>query len=1188
MSSSPAQNFVHLHVHTEYSMLDGAAKVAPLFAEVERLGMPAVAMSDHGNMFGAYDFYTAAKDTGVAPIIGIEAYVAPSTRHSRQQEFWATGGQRDNNVDGEGGKDVSGGGRYTHMTMWAKNAQGLRNLFALSSLASFEGYYMKPRMDRELLSQRSEGIIATTGCPSGEVQTRLRLGQFDQAVEAAAAYQDIFGKENFYLELMDHGVDIERQVRRDLLRLAEKLDLPLLATNDSHYVTEDQADSHDDLLCVGVGKNKDTPGRFKFNGSGYYIKTPDQMRELFAELPEACDNTLRVAEQVTSYDEVFAYVDRMPQFPDVPEGVTQAAYLREQIQVGLQERYDGHPPQEVLDRVETEMAVIEPMGFSSYFLVVADICKYARDNGIPLGPGRGSATGSMVAYLTRITELDPIEHQLLFERFLNPERINPPDVDLDFDDRQRDKMVRYVTEKYGAGYTAQVNTFSTIKAKAAVKDANRILGHPFSLGDQISKAMPPDVQGKGVPLKQLFNPEHERYNEGVDFRAMYESQPEVKQVVDTAMGLEGMIRGTGVHAAAVILSSEPLLDLIPMHRRDKDGTIITGFSFPQCEEMGLVKMDFLGLRNLGIIDQAIRNIEANRGEQITTESIPLDDAKTYELLARGDTLGVFQLDGGAMRSLLKLMAPTRFEDIAAVLALYRPGPMAANAHINYAERKNGRQPITPIHPELEQALDPILGTTYHLLVYQEQIMAIARELAGYTLGGADLLRRAMGKKKPEVLAKEWDNFSAGMTSNGFSAEATKALWDVMLPFSGYAFNKSHTAGYGLVSYWTAYLKANYPAEYAAALLTSVEDSKDKMAVYLADTRKLGIKVLPPDVNESIDDFTAVGEDIRFGLAAVRNVGGNVVDAIVQAREEKGRFTSFEDFLRKVPAVVCNKRTIESLIKAGAFDDLKHKRQGLVHIHETYVDSLAEEKRHEAHGQDSLFGGFGDEEQAVQLAALPAIPDVEWDKQTLLAFERDMLGLYVSDHPLFGIERMLAQYADTSIARLLGEDAPPDKSRVTIAGLITALQLKRNKRGELWAIATVEDLEGAIDVMFFAKTYLTVSTMLATDVVCVIKARVMTRDDGIQLSADELTLPELKGDVRGPIVLTLPLSRANNGLATKLKSVLGEHPGATEVHMRLTQPGRCVTVKLDDALRVTASPALFGDLKALLGPACLTG
>ncbi|AKU17205.1 DNA polymerase III subunit alpha [Luteipulveratus mongoliensis] len=1186
--SPSSDSFVHLHVHTEYSMLDGAAKNKALFAEAERLQMPALAMSDHGNMFGAYEFQEIAKDTSVKPIIGIEAYVAPSDRKLRKQEYWATGGQRTagGDADGEGGKDISGGGRYTHMTMWAQNAQGLRNLFRLSSLASFEGYYMKPRMDREIISEHSSGIIATTGCPSGEVQTRLRLGQYDEALAAAAAYQDIFGKDNYFLELMDHGLDIERNVRHDLVKIARQLSIPLLATNDSHYVTEADADTHDNLLCIGVGKNKDDPNRFKFNGSGYYLKSAADMRELFRELPQACDNTLRVAEMVESYDDVFTFVDRMPSFT-VPEGESQGSWLRKEVERGIHLRYGDNPSPEVLERVETEFKVIEPMGFSSYFLVVADICKYARDNGIPVGPGRGSATGSIVAYATRITELDPLEHGLLFERFLNPERINPPDVDLDFDDRKRDQMVRYVTDKYGADYTAQVNTFGTIKAKAAVKDASRILGKPFSVGDKISKTMPPDVMGKGVPLKELFNPEHSRYGEGAEIRALYEADPEVKQVIDTGLGLEGLTRGTGVHAAAVILSSTPLLDLIPMHRRDKDGTIITGFSYPQCEEMGLIKMDFLGLRNLGIIDHAISIIESNRDQKLSTETIPLDDTTTFELLARGDTLGVFQLDGGPMRNLLRLMVPTRFEDIAAVLALYRPGPMAANAHLNYAARKNNRQPIAPIHEELKEALEPILGTTYHLLVYQEQIMAIARELAGYTLGGADLLRRAMGKKKAEILEKEYANFQAGMKGNGYSDKAIQALWDVMLPFSGYAFNKSHTAGYGLVSYWTAYLKANYPAEYTAALLTSVQDTKDKMGIYLADARKLGIKVLPPDVNESFADFTAVGTDIRFGMAAVRNVGRNVVDGIVAAREEKGRFSSFEDFLRKVPAVVCNKRTIESLVKAGAFDDLQHPRQGLVHIHEPYVDSLAEEKKHEAMGQDSLFSDLASDEGAVQLAALPPIPDIEWDKQTLLAFEREMLGLYVSDHPLYGIEHVLAQHADTSIARLSGDEGPPDGTPVTIAGLITGLQIKRTKKGDLWAIATVEDLDGAVECLFFPSTYMTVSTMLSQDVVCVVKGRVNRRDEQVAINAMELTLPELKEGPRGPVQLTMPLARATNGLAERLKGVLGEHPGVTEVHLKLTQPGRSVTVKLDDAHRVTASPALFGDLKALLGPACLS-
>ncbi|AKZ59515.1 DNA polymerase III subunit alpha [Streptomyces ambofaciens ATCC 23877] len=952
-----ADSFVHLHNHTEYSMLDGAQKLKPMFTEVDRQGMPAVAMSDHGNMFGAYEFQQVAKGFGsVKPIIGIEAYVAPSSRRNRRQEFWGPGGQRAMSDDGEGSTDVSGGGRFTHMTMWATGAQGLRNLFHLSTEASYSGQFPagKPRMDMELIAEHAEGVIATTGCPSGAVQTRLRLNQYDEARQVASAYQDVFGKENYFLELMDHGLSIERDVREGLLRLAKELDIPLLATNDAHYVHESQADAHDNLLCIGVGKNKADEKRFRFSGSGYYLKSAAEMRALFAELPAACDNTLLIAERVGSYDEVFDNVDEMPRFPDVPDGETQESWLRKEVLGGLAMRYGDPVPAEVMERFETEMSVIGPMGFSSCFLVVADICRYARDNGVPVGPGRGSATGSIVAYATRITELCPLEHGLLFERFLNPERINPPDVDLDFDDRQRDKMVRYVTEKYGDEYTAMVNTFGKIKAKNAIKDSSRILGYPFSHRERITKALPPDIMGKSIPLDGIFDPAHPRYGEAGEIRTMYENEPDVKKVIDTAKGVEGLTRGTRVHAAAVILSKTRLTDRIPLHMRASDGVKITGFDYPSCENMGLVKMDFLGLRNLGVIDHAIENIRENRGVKLATVDpmhggtgtvvIPLDDRKTYELLGRGDTFGVFQLDGGGMRALLKLMEPTRFEDIAAALALYRPGPMAANAHTNYALRQNGKQEPEPIHPELKEVLDPILGSTHHLLIFQEQIMAIARSLAGYTLGGADMLRRAMGKKKPEVLAAEWQKFHDGMKANDYSEEAIKAIWDVMLPFSGYAFNKSHTAGYGLVSYWTAYLKANYPAEYMAALLTSVGDDKDKAGIYLADARKLGVTVLPPDVNESVAEFTAVGDDVRFGLRSVRNVGDNVIDTVITARKAKGKFTGFADFLDKADQPALNKRAVESLIKAGAFDSLGHTRRGLCAVHETAIDAVVPLKK----------------------------------------------------------------------------------------------------------------------------------------------------------------------------------------------------------------------------------------------------
>ncbi|MET9496614.1 DNA polymerase III subunit alpha [Streptomyces sp. NPDC006552] len=1189
-------SFVHLHNHTEYSMLDGAQKLKPMFAEVERQAMPAVAMSDHGNMFGAYEFHTVSKGfDGVKPIIGIEAYVAPSSRRNRKQEFWGPGGQRAMSDDGEGSKDVSGGGRFTHMTMWAQDVQGLKNLFSLSTEASYTGQFPagKPRMDMELISEHAAGIIATTGCPSGAVQTRLRLNQYAEAREVAAAYQDIFGKDSYFLELMDHGLSIERDVREGLLRLAKDLDIPLLATNDAHYVHQDQSDAHDNLLCIGVGKNKADEKRFRFNGSDYYLKTATEMRALFAELPEACDNTLLIAERIGSYDSVFENVDEMPQYPDVPEGETQESWLRKECLQGLEMRYGTPLPAEVTERFETEMTVIGPMGFSSYFLVVADICRYARDNGIPVGPGRGSATGSIVAYATRITELCPLEHGLLFERFLNPERINPPDVDLDFDDRRRDAMVRYVTEKYGDEYTAMVNTFGKIKAKNAIKDSSRILGYPFQHGERITKALPPDIMGKSIPLDGIFDSAHPRYGEAGEIRQMYENEPDVRKVIDTAKGVEGLTRGTGVHAAAVILSKTRLTERIPLHMRAKDGVKITGFDYPSCENMGLVKMDFLGLRNLGVIDHALKNIRENRGVRLATVDpgdgddgitvIPLDDKKTFELLGRGDTFGVFQLDGGGMRALLKLMEPSRFEDIAAALALYRPGPMAANAHTNYALRQNGKQHPDPIHPELKEVLDPILGSTHHLLIFQEQIMAIARTLAGYTLGGADMLRRAMGKKKPEVLAAEWQKFHDGMETNGYSEEAIKAIWDVMLPFSGYAFNKSHTAGYGLVSYWTAYLKANYPAEYMAALLTSVGDDKDKAGIYLADARKLGVTVLAPDVNESLAEFAAVGDDVRFGLLSVRNVGDNVIESIIEARKSAGKYTSFGDFLDKVDLPALNKRAVESLIKSGAFDSLGHTRKGLSAAHESAIDAVVPLKKAAAYGQDDLFAGLGGEAGDGDAGFTLDVPisEDEWPRKQLLATEREMLGMYVSAHPLDGTEHILSNHRDTTIVDLLASGRT--EGMVRLSGLITSVQPKMTKQGNAWAIVNLADRDGTTEVLFFPATYPLVAAALVEDSVITVQGRINDRDGAISIFGQELQVLDVSSaerDGAAPVRLQLPYHRITEQFIGELKRIMGAHPGQNPVRVAVRGPRKTTVYELPSLVNATT---IASDIKGSFGP-----
>jgi DNA polymerase-3 subunit alpha len=792
----------------------------------------------------------------------------------------------------------------------------------------------------------------------------------------------------------------------------------------------------------------------------------------------------------------------------------------------------------------------------------------------------------------RITDLDPLQHGLIFERFLNPERMSMPDFDIDFDDRRRAEVIRYVTEKYGDDRVAMIVTYGTIKAKQAIKDAGRVLDYPFAMGDRITKAMPPTVMGKDIPLSGIFDPEHKRYSEATEFRQLYESDQDVRKIVDTARGLENLKRQWGVHAAGVIMSSEPLIDLIPIMRRDQDGQIITQFDYPSCETLGLVKMDFLGLRNLTIMDDAVRNVEASRGITLDLDELAktLDDQPTYDLLARGDTLGVFQFDGGPMRALLRLMKPDNFEDISAVGALYRPGPMGANSHTNYALRKNKQQEISYPHDELAVALEPILGTTYGLIVYQEQVMAIAQQLAGYTLGKADLLRRAMGKKKREVLDAEYVGFSEGMKANGFSDQSIKALWDVLVPFSDYAFNKAHSAAYGLVSYWTAYLKANYPAEYMAAVLTSVKDDKDKMAIYLNECRRMGIKVLPPDVNESDSNFTPVGTDIRFGLSAIRNVGVNVVAGVVAAREEKGRFTDFTDFIDKVPEQVCNKRVIESLAKAGAFDSMGHARRAVVAVHDQAVDEAIDLKRNEAHGQFDLFSmGFGDEEgdDTAGSRLTVVVPELtEWDKQTKLAHERDMLGLYVSDHPLFGVEHVLATGADCTIGQLLADEDRPDGTQVTIGGLVTSVQRKVNKRGDIYAIVSLEDLEGSIEVMMFSSAYQLASHLLQNDAIVLIKGRLRRRDDRIELSGSDVTVPDLTEGPAGPVVITMPVNRCTPPTVEQLREVLRTHPGMTEVQLRLQASQRTTLMRLDDRLRVTPTPALMADLKALFGPSCL--
>ena len=1168
-------SFVHLHVHSEYSMLDGAARLSPLIAAAVEQDMPAIAMTDHGNVFGAFEFWRAATDAGIKPIIGTEAYLTPGTaRQDRTRVRWGNGT--------DSGDDVSGSGAYTHMTLLAETTPGMHNLFRLSSLASIEGYYFKPRMDRELLSQYGAGLIATTGCPSGEVQTRLRLGQYEEARQAASDFRDIFGTDNYFCEVMDHGLGIERRVMTDLIRLSKELSLPLVATNDLHYVNAGDATSHAALLCVQSGSTLDDPKRFKFDADEFYLKSAAQMRDLFRDYPEACDNTLLIAERCNvEFDTAANY---MPRFP-VPDGETEESWLVKEIDRGLAERYPEGVSTEVRDRADYETRIILQMGFAGYFLVVADFINWAKDHGIRVGPGRGSGAGSMVAYALKITGLDPLVHDLIFERFLNPDRVSMPDFDVDFDDRRRGEVIRYVTDKYGDDRVAQIVTYGTIKSKQALKDSSRVLGFPFSTGEKLTKAMPPTVSGKDIPLAGIFDPTHPRHIEAAEIRTLIETDAEAKSVYDTAVGLEGLKRQWGVHAAGVIMSSAPLLDVIPLMKREQDGQIVTQFDYPACESLGLIKMDFLGLRNLTILSDAVDNVRSNRGEDIELDDLPLDDPAVFELFRRGDTLGVIQFDGDAMRSLLRLAQPDHFEDITAVGALYRPGPMGANSHINYALRKTGQQEITPIHPELAEPLSDVLGKTYGLIVYQEQVMTIAQVLAGFSLGQADLLRRAMGKKKKAELDKQFEAFSAGMKANGYGQDAVQTLWDILLPFSDYAFNKAHSAAYGLLSYWTAYLKAHYPAEYMAALLTSVGESKDKMALYLNETRRMGIKVLPPDVNESGRYFAAAGDDIRFGLEAIRNVGANVVDQITRVRDERGRFESFHDFLRKVPLEVANKRTIESLIKAGAFDSFTHTRRALITVHQEAVEAAAGLKRQEARGQFDLFAGLGDDTEGSFDTEIPELP--EYDRKDKLALEREMLGLYVSDHPLRGLEQVLTQRADTQIASLIGDATPRDGKPVNLAGLITSVQHRVAKvSGNPYAIVRVEDLGGEVAVMFTGKTYQAYSTSLQADSVMRISGRVSVRDDGVTIHADGAEEIESADYMANkPFVIVMQETTATEPVIKELRDILDRHRGSTEARIRLLKPQSSMLFSLPPhPVNVTAD--LYSEVKALLGAGCV--
>ncbi len=1198
------RSFTHLHTHTEFSMLDGAARVGDLVAAAAADGQPALGITDHGNMYGVLDFYASCRSAGITPIVGTEAYMAGESRHERPV--------RRGKVDDTGGETGGGEKLYYHLTLLAESNEGYRNLLKLSSAAYLEGYYYKPRVDWELLERHSTGLIATTGCLGGVVLQALLADDRMKAETLAARLQDIFGRDNLFVELQDHGLPEQQKTNPALIEIARRIGAPLLATNDSHYTHRADHVAHDALLCVQTGALIDDPKRFKFEGEEHYLKSAAEMRHLFADLPEACDNTLLVAERADV--EIEFGRPSLPRFPVPPEfeggGYEEGAtrYLRHLTFEGARERYGDPLPGGVQDRLDRELGVVADMGFSAYFLVVWDLIRHARSRGIRVGPGRGSAAGCCVAYCLRIVDLDPIRYDLLFERFLNPGRRQMPDIDMDFDERYRGEMIRYAAERYGSDHVAQIVTFSTIKARAAVRDAARVLGYPYVVGDKIAKAMPPLIMGRDTPLAACLartEGHEDGFAAAAELRAMYESDPDAQRVIDVAAGLEGLRRQDGIHAAAVVITDEPLTEYLPIQRKPDGGTdpadapVVTQYEMHGVEELGLLKMDFLGLRNLSVIERALDLIEHTTGSRPDIDAIPLDDEETLAMLRRAESVGVFQLEGGAMRQTLRSLAPTSFDDVAALVALYRPGPMAANMHRDYPELKNGRKQLTYLHPDLE----PILGDTYGLMLYQESVMRVAQRFAGYSLEEADNLRKACGKKNRSLIAAEREKFVAGCVAQGYGDALGTELFDIIEPFADYAFNKSHSYGYGYVAYQTAWLKAHFPVEYLASLLTSVKDNKDKTAVYLAECRSLGIEVLVPDVNHSVAEFAAVATDpgaargqrgdraIAFGLAAVRNVGEGLIALIVAERERGGAFADFYDFCQRVDPQVLNKRTIESLVKAGAFDSLGHPRMGLCLVFEEIVDRTLERRREQEAGVVSLFAALEPEDtgHATGFAdTMVAIPETEFPKSQRLAFEKEMLGLYISDHPLMGHEGALSRLTDCSLAALRDADLETpggpgtyggEGQIRTVGGVVTELGRRYTKKGDLMATFVLEDLEASVEVFVFPRTMADYGALLDDDAIVVVKGRVDLRDDRLKLVCMEVARPELAPDGVGDLRITLPVHSLTDRTVDGLKRLLTEHPGESPVFLHVGEK----VLRLPSEFNVDSRRGLVGELRVLLGP-----
>ncbi len=1137
-----SESFVHLHVHSEYSLLDGAARLKDLVKTAAEMGMPALALTDHGVMYGVIDFYKLAKEHGIHPILGCEVYVATRTRFDRVPH-----------VDDS---------QY-HLTLLAENETGYKNLLALVSAAYLEGFYYKPRVDRELLARHSKGLIALSACLAGEVPAAILSGEEEKAREAAEAYREIFGPDNFFLELMDHQMPEQQRVNAGLREIARATGIPLVVTNDAHYIRKEDAKVHDILLCIQTGKTVQDENRLRFPTQEFYLKSAAEMAALFPGDPEAVRRTREIAERCRV--ELDFNQMHLPEYR-VPDEYDLDSYLKKLCWEGLEQRYHGEIPPGARERLEYELQVLCKMGFAGYFLIVQDFVNWARRKGIIVGPGRGSAAGSLVAYALGITSIDPLKYGLLFERFLNPERITMPDIDIDFCFERREEVIDYVVEKYGSDHVAQIITFGTMMARGAIRDVGRVLNLPLAEVDRIAKLVPEEL---GVTLERALQTSPE-------LRQLYDEDPEVRNLVELARAIEGMPRHASTHAAGIVISREPLINYVPLQRTGD--TVTTQFPKEIVEEIGLLKMDLLGLRTLTVIDNTLEIVFEMNKIRLNPDQFPLDDRLTYELLASGETVGVFQLESTGMRHLLKSMKPERFEDLIALVALYRPGPLGSGMVEDFINRKNGQTPVQYLHP----ALEPILSETYGVILYQEQVMQIACELAGFTMAQADSLRRAMGKKKPEVIAGLRETFVSGAAARQVDPGLAGQIFDLMEHFAGYGFNKSHSAAYALIAYQTAYLKAHYPVALMAALLTSVRSNSDKVSYYIQECRRLGIEILPPDVNESLVNFTVVGENrIRFGLAAVKNVGEGAVEVIIKARQTGGPFQSLDDFCQRVDLRQVNKRVIESLILCGAFDSLGFYRSQLLAVLDDCMETAQANRRDQeaqVSGQVSLFDLL-EEPQANKINRnYPAIP--EFPMQELLAREKEVLGFYVSGHPLRDYQDLLAGRTSAYIGELAQYR---DGERVTVGGIITSLHRATTKRGEGVIYFALEDLGGSVEVIFFPRGHEKELRFLKEDAIVIVVGRVSLQEESCRIFGEEVK-PLEREPSQYLYVRINPLA-GRPEVVEKLRVLFMQQRGPTPVFLYFVQQKKLI--KTDSSFWVEVTPELCYQVEGLCGPgSCL--